>query len=122
MDKGIIGLGIQQDELGRYLADQNAGIGALRQVTKFGTGQSNPTYLLDTDKGRFVLRTKPPGPLLPSAHLVDREYDTGPILAQYRCDILAGDTPQSLADRIHALEHAHYPDVVASWVEGWTGT
>lgn len=74
MDKGIIGLGIQQDELGRYLADQNAGIGALRQVTKFGTGQSNPTYLLDTDKGRFVLRTKPPGPLLPSAHLVDREY------------------------------------------------
>jgi phosphoribosylglycinamide formyltransferase-1 len=55
-------------------------------------------------------------------HLVDREYDTGPILAQYRCDILAGDTPQSLADRIHALEHAHYPDVVASWIKGWTGT
>jgi phosphoribosylglycinamide formyltransferase-1 len=55
-------------------------------------------------------------------HLVDREYDTGPILAQYRCDINAGDTLQSLADRIHTLEHAHYPDVVASWVEGWTGT
>ncbi|WP_245296868.1 MULTISPECIES: phosphotransferase [Rhodomicrobium] len=37
-------------------------------------GQSNPTFVLDTDQGEFVLRKQPPGKLLPSAHAVDREY------------------------------------------------
>jgi aminoglycoside phosphotransferase (APT) family kinase protein len=37
-------------------------------------GQSNPTFILTTDKGEFVLRKQPPGKLLPSAHAVDREY------------------------------------------------
>lgn len=37
-------------------------------------GQSNPTYLLTNGQQRYVLRKKPPGPLLPSAHAVDREY------------------------------------------------
>ena len=41
---------------------------------QFKGGQSNPTYLLSTDGGRYVLRRKPPGTLLPSAHAVDREY------------------------------------------------
>lgn len=44
------------------------------EATKFGDGQSNPTFLLRTDRGRFVLRSQPPGPLLKGAHLVDREY------------------------------------------------
>ena len=43
-------------------------------VKKFTTGQSNPTYLLTARSGRYVLRRKPPGALLPSAHAVDREY------------------------------------------------
>ncbi len=37
-------------------------------------GQSNPTFVLATDKGEFVMRKQPPGQLLPSAHAVDREY------------------------------------------------
>jgi aminoglycoside phosphotransferase (APT) family kinase protein len=37
-------------------------------------GQSNPTYLLASGAQRYVLRKKPPGPLLPSAHAVDREF------------------------------------------------
>lgn len=37
-------------------------------------GQSNPTFLLESGTSRMVLRKKPPGPLLPSAHAVDREY------------------------------------------------
>lgn len=41
---------------------------------KFETGQSNPTFLLDSPGGRYVLRRKPPGKLLKSAHAVDREY------------------------------------------------
>ena len=43
-------------------------------VTKFAGGQSNPTYRLETPAGPLVLRRKPFGPLLPSAHAVDREY------------------------------------------------
>jgi aminoglycoside phosphotransferase (APT) family kinase protein len=44
---------------------------ALRQ---FKGGQSNPTYLIETPARRYVLRRKPPGKLLPSAHAVDREF------------------------------------------------
>src|SRR6266576_5682615 len=47
--------------------------GPLR-VRQFKGGQSNPTYLLETPARRFVLRRKPPGKLLPSAHAVDREF------------------------------------------------
>jgi aminoglycoside phosphotransferase (APT) family kinase protein len=41
---------------------------------KFPTGQSNPTYLIETPSARYVLRRKPPGKLLKSAHAVDREF------------------------------------------------
>jgi aminoglycoside phosphotransferase (APT) family kinase protein len=43
-------------------------------VTQFKGGQSNPTYLIETPLRRYVLRRKPPGKLLPSAHAVDREH------------------------------------------------
>ena len=47
----------------------------LARLEQFKGGQSNPTYLLTAADGRrFVLRRKPPGKLLPSAHAVDREY------------------------------------------------
>jgi aminoglycoside phosphotransferase (APT) family kinase protein len=41
---------------------------------RFSGGQSNPTYKLTGGSGEYVLRRKPPGPLLPSAHAVDREF------------------------------------------------
>jgi aminoglycoside phosphotransferase (APT) family kinase protein len=44
------------------------------RVRKFDTGQSNPTYLVETPGERYVLRRKPPGKLLKSAHMVEREY------------------------------------------------
>jgi len=44
------------------------------EVQQFAGGQSNPTYLLQTPTMRYVLRRKPPGKLLPSAHAVEREY------------------------------------------------
>ena len=47
--------------------------GPLR-VQQFRGGQSNPTYLLETPERKYVLRRKPPGKLLPSAHAVDREF------------------------------------------------
>lgn len=45
-------------------------------ISQFSDGQSNPTYLIrDTSSGlAFVLRKKPPGKILPSAHAVEREY------------------------------------------------
>lgn len=43
-------------------------------VRQFQGGQSNPTYMVESDCGNFVLRRRPPGVLLPSAHAIDREY------------------------------------------------
>ncbi|MDB5036450.1 MAG: phosphoribosylglycinamide formyltransferase [Chlorobi bacterium] len=47
-----------------------------------------------------------------TVHLVDREYDTGPTIAQARVPVLPDDTPETLAARVLALEHRLYPDVV----------
>jgi aminoglycoside phosphotransferase (APT) family kinase protein len=60
--------------LAAYLADNVAGFAGPLAVRQFKGGQSNPTYLLETPARRYVLRRKPPGKLLPSAHAVDREY------------------------------------------------
>ncbi|WP_027819218.1 phosphotransferase [Paraburkholderia bannensis] len=51
-------------------------------VEQFKGGQSNPTFLLETGDARYVLRRKPPGALLPSAHAVEREYRVIRALAQ----------------------------------------
>lgn len=60
--------------LAHYLEHHVAGFRGPLSATKFSGGQSNPTYLLDAASGRYVLRRQPPGPLLKSAHAVDREF------------------------------------------------
>jgi aminoglycoside phosphotransferase (APT) family kinase protein len=60
--------------LERYLAAHVEGFAGPLAVGQFRGGQSNPTYLLTTPRTAYVLRRKPPGKLLPSAHAVDREY------------------------------------------------
>ncbi len=60
--------------LGLCLEKEIDGFSGLRSIEKFTSGQSNPTYLLSAESGRYVLRAKPPGALLRSAHQVDREY------------------------------------------------
>ncbi len=57
-----------------YLTREVAGFAGPLTVRQFKGGQSNPTYLLETPARRYVLRRKPPGRLLPSAHAVDREF------------------------------------------------
>jgi aminoglycoside phosphotransferase (APT) family kinase protein len=57
-----------------YLRDRVAGFYPPATVSQFKGGQSNPTYLIETPPRRYVLRRKPPGKLLPSAHAVDREH------------------------------------------------
>jgi len=60
--------------LGPYLEAHIEGFSGLRSAKKFAGGQSNPTFLLSADSGQYVLRRKPPGELLKSAHAVDREF------------------------------------------------
>ncbi|TCD16678.1 phosphotransferase family protein [Oricola cellulosilytica] len=65
---------LDEAALGRYLEANLDGFHGLKSVTKFKSGQSNPTYRLDAESGVYVLRAKPAGKLLKSAHMVDREF------------------------------------------------
>jgi aminoglycoside phosphotransferase (APT) family kinase protein len=67
-------LALDAARLEAYLAQHVAGFIGPLSVKQFKGGQSNPTYLLETPARHYVLRRKPPGKLLPSAHAVDREY------------------------------------------------
>jgi len=67
-------LKIPEKELETYLNDNVDDFEGPLEVREFKGGQSNPTYQLVTPKKKYVLRRKPPGKLLPSAHAVDREY------------------------------------------------
>lgn len=60
--------------LNAWLSDQIPGFSGLRDLTKFEGGQSNPTFRVHANSGDMVLRRKPLGPVLPSAHAVDREF------------------------------------------------
>lgn len=60
--------------LEHYLARHVAGFKGPLEIRQFEGGQSNPTYLVRTGERDYVLRKKPPGQLLPSAHAVDREH------------------------------------------------
>lgn len=51
-------------------------------------------------------------------HLVNEHYDEGKILAQATCPVLAEDTPDMIANKVHALEYAHYPTVIEKWIMG----
>lgn len=62
------------DRIERFLGDHIAGFRGPITAERFAGGQSNPTYRLRAGSGDYVLRRKPPGPLLPSAHAVDREF------------------------------------------------
>ena len=56
-----------------WMAANVEGYAGSLTVSQFKGGQSNPTYKLETPAGNYVLRRKPPGPLLPGAHAVERE-------------------------------------------------
>ena len=60
--------------LAPWLESNVPGFSDFKSIEKFSTGQSNPTYLVTARSGRYVLRRKPSGQLLKSAHAVDREY------------------------------------------------
>ncbi|MEO0620902.1 MAG: phosphotransferase family protein [Pseudomonadota bacterium] len=62
------------DALSEWLAAELPGFEGPLTARQFSGGQSNPTYLLETPRAAYVLRRKPPGELLPKAHMIEREY------------------------------------------------
>lgn len=70
-------------QLEAYLQSAQPGFGQIISVKRAGSGQSNPTFILADEAGReLVLRQKPFGKLLPSAHAIDREYRVMSALAE----------------------------------------
>ena len=65
---------LDEEALGAWLQANVEGFTPPFELTKFASGQSNPTYKIAAASGEYVLRRKPFGKLLPSAHAVDREY------------------------------------------------
>jgi aminoglycoside phosphotransferase (APT) family kinase protein len=63
-----------EGRLGEWMKANIEGFEGPLEVWQFKGGQSNPTYQLSTPSRKYVLRRKPPGKLLPSAHAVDREF------------------------------------------------
>ena len=78
-------LTIEVSKLQPWIDEFVPGAGKINSIEQFKGGQSNPTYKIITDSKDLVLRRKPPGKLLPSAHAVDREYKV--ITALYETDV-----------------------------------
>ena len=72
---------IDEAALAAWLEQNLDGFKGPLEAKKFGDGQSNPTYLIEAASGAYVLRRKPPGVLLKSAHAVDREFRVQKALA-----------------------------------------
>src|SRR5438552_13552729 len=83
------------------------------QIEQFKGGQSNPTYRLTAADGKkYVLRRKPPGKLLPSAHAVDREYRVTKALYEKQFPVAR---PHALCEDESVIGTAFY---VMDYVEG----
>jgi aminoglycoside phosphotransferase (APT) family kinase protein len=98
--------------LARYLEAHVDGFGAELTVEQFKGGQSNPTFLLTAGGRRYVMRRKPPGVLLPSAHAVDREFRV--ISALAGSDVPVAKT-YALCEDVSVIGTAFY---VMDFVEG----
>ncbi|WP_417317671.1 phosphotransferase [Emcibacter sp.] len=72
MSRGVSEL--DEEKLAGYLEQQMPGFMGPLKASKFSDGQSNPTFKIEAESGTYVLRRKPPGVLLKSAHAVDREF------------------------------------------------
>ncbi|MEN9314221.1 MAG: hypothetical protein RIS35_614, partial [Pseudomonadota bacterium] len=98
------------ERLESFLRSRLPGARGTMRIERVGGGQSNPTFFVSFDDRRLVLRKKPPGVLLPSAHAVDREFrildalrDSGvpvPNAVLYCDDVTIVGTPFYLMDRL----------------------
>lgn len=93
---------LPMERLEPWLGAHVAGFRGPLAVARFPGGQSNPSYRLSAGSGEYVLRRKPFGPLLPSAHAVEREYRVMRALAGTGVPV----------PRVHAL--CEDPDIIGS--------
>ena len=96
--------------LERYLAHALPEAAAPFKLQQFQGGQSNPTYLLtDTSERQYVLRKKPPGDILPSAHAVEREYTVmralGPAGVPVPAARLLCEDPSVIGTPFYVMDH-----------------
>jgi aminoglycoside phosphotransferase (APT) family kinase protein len=82
LGKPLEALVLDENALADYLVEHIPGFEHDCSIQQFLGGQSNPTYLIESGNKSYVLRKKPPGDLLPSAHAVDREYRVISALAE----------------------------------------
>ncbi|APX11476.1 phosphotransferase family protein [Tateyamaria omphalii] len=100
---------LDTDAVAQYLQGRLPGFDGPVSATKFTGGQSNPTFLLETGAGNYVLRRKPPGQLLKSAHAVDREFRVQKALAGSdvpvaRMHVLCED-PSVIGSDFYVMDH-----------------
>jgi aminoglycoside phosphotransferase (APT) family kinase protein len=105
-------LAFDQERLTRYLAERAPGFVGPLTVRQFKGGQSNPTYFLETPARNYVLRRKPPGKLLASAHAVDREFR---VMSALHAQGFPAPEPIALCEDESVIGTAFY---VMSHVEG----
>jgi aminoglycoside phosphotransferase (APT) family kinase protein len=106
------GQSIDVAKLELYLARTIAGFVGPLQMEQFKGGQSNPTYLLRSASGKYVLRRKPPGKLLRSAHAIEREYRVTQALHKAGFPV---PRPLALCEDVNVLGTAFY---IMNYVEG----
>lgn len=100
---------LDPEPIRRFVAERVRGLDGNLHIRQIAGGQSNPTYVLDYGPRRLVLRKRPPGDLLPSAHAVDREYrvqkalrDTGVPVPEV---LLLHEEPDVVGTAFYLMEH-----------------
>ncbi len=110
--------GIDLKRLETWLTAHVAGFAAPFELDKFPGGQSNPTYRIDAASGRYVLRRKPFGPILPSAHAVDREYRLIAALHPIGYPVAR---PFALCEDVEVIGAAFYVMELVEGITHWDG-
>ena len=106
------------DTLAAYLRARIPALSGPMRLARIGGGQSNPTFFVDFDNRSFVLRKKPAGAILPSAHAVDREFRIQqalaatavpvPAMVLYEPDPATVGTPFYVMDKLEGRVFAEY--------------
>ena len=100
---------LNTDAVAAYLAERLPGFEGPIEAVKFDIGQSNPTFLLKTPGRNYVLRRKPPGVLLKSAHAVDREFRVQSALAGSKVPVakmyLLCEDDDVIGSSFYVMEH-----------------
>ncbi|MGB3556339.1 MAG: phosphotransferase family protein [Jannaschia sp.] len=104
-----MGMALDTAAVGAWVAGRLPGFDGPMRVHKFEIGQSNPTYRLDTDAGAYVLRRKPGGVLLKSAHAVEREFRVQSALADTAVPVpkmhLLCEDPDVIGAPFYLMDH-----------------